>query len=153
MAPEETLDALENSWSVMGSNLTWKLQKSLRHPEIPRESGDVTQASTSGEAEFTSPTEGTVVAPLQIVTCDALAMPDTPGNMSGHADLVQSDSTLCESEANLIANPHRETSLASLGETDGVTHDETDVAHDPQCEPASASAAHFWCPQGYQKCA
>ena len=68
MVPEETLDALENLWSVMGSNSTWKLQKSLRHPEIPRESGDVTQASTSGEAESTSPTEGMVVAP-QIVTC------------------------------------------------------------------------------------
>ena len=80
-------------------------------------------------------------------------MPDTPGNMSGHADLVQSDSTLCESEANLIPNPHGETGLASLGETGGATHDEADVAHDPQCEPASVSAAHFWCPQGHQKCA
>ena len=136
-------------------NSTWKVQKSLRHPEIPWESGDVTHASILqlGEAESTSPTEGTVVAPLQIVTCDALALPDTPGNMSGHADLVQSDSTLCESEANLIANPHRETGLASLGETDGVAHYEADVAHDPQCEPASVSAAHFRCPQGHQKCA
>ena len=147
MAPEEILDALENSWSVMGSNLTWKLQKSLRHPGIPREFGDVTQASTSGAGESTSPTEAIVVAPPQIFTSDALALPDTPGNMSGHADVVQSDSTLCESEANLTptASPHGETGLASSGEAD--------IAHDPQCEPARVSAAHFRCPQGHQKCA
>ena len=58
MASEDTLDTLENSWSVMESNLTWKLQKSLRQPGTPSESGDATQASTSEEAVPTSPTEG-----------------------------------------------------------------------------------------------
>ena len=80
----------------MESNLTWKLQKSLRQPGTPRESGDSTQTSTSEETVSTSSLEGIVAVPSQIVTCDAFALPDTPANMSEQSDLVQSDSTLCE---------------------------------------------------------
>ena len=146
MAPEDTLATLENSWSVTECNMTWKLQKSLRQPGTPSEAGDATQASTSEEAVSTFPTEGMIAATSQTVTCDTLALPDTPVNMTEQSDLVTSDSTLCESEANPspAASLHGEISLAGSVET---------AAHDPQCEPASVSDAHFKCPQGHQKCA
>ena len=146
MAPEDTLATLENSWSVTECNMTWKLQKSLRQPGTPSEAGDATQASTSKGAVSTFPMEGTIAATSQTVTCDTLAPPDTPVNMTEQSDLDTSDSTLCESEANPspAASLHGEISLAGSVET---------AAHDPQCEPASVSDAHFECPQGHQKCA
>ena len=86
LAPEDTLATLENLWSVMECNMTWKLQKSLHQPGIPSEAGDATQASTSEEAVSTSPTEGTVAATSQTVTCDTLALPDTLVNMTEQSD-------------------------------------------------------------------
>ena len=100
MAPEDTLNTLENSWPVMESDLTWKLQKSICQPGTRSEAGGATQASTSEEAVSTSPTEGTVAAPSQTVTCDALALPGTSASMTERSDLDQSDSTLCERETN-----------------------------------------------------
>ena len=91
---------LENLWSVTECNMIWKLQKSLRQPGTPSEAGDATQASTSEEAVSTFPMEGTIGATSQTVTCDTLVLPDTPVNMTEQSDLVTSDSTLCESEAN-----------------------------------------------------
>ena len=70
--------------------MTWKLQKSLPQPGTPSEAQDATQASTSEEAVSTSPTEGTVAAPSQTVTCDALALPGTPTSMTEWSDLDQS---------------------------------------------------------------
>ena len=135
----------ENSWSVMECNLTWKLQKSLHQPGTPSEAGDATQASS----------EGTVAATSQSVTYDTLALPDTPANTTERSDLVQSDSTLCGSEANPspVAGLHGEISLASLDENVEVTYDTADDAYNHLCEPASDSVAHFTCPEGHQKCA
>ena len=150
IAPEDSLDNLENSWSVMKSNLNWKLQKSLHQPGTPSEAGDATQASTSVKAVSTNPTEGMVSAASQTVTCDALTLPDTPANLTERSDLVQSNSSLCESEANQspAASLHVE---ANSDEIVDVTYDKADDAHDPQCEPACDSDAHFTCPKGHQK--
>ena len=146
MAHEDTLAILENSWSVMECNMSWKLQKSLCQPGTLSEAEDTTQASTSEEAVSTFPTEEATAATSQTVTYDTLALPDTPVNMTEQSDLVKSESTLCESEANPspAASLHGGISLASSVQT---------AAHDPQCEPASVSDAHLGCPQGHQKCA
>ena len=118
MAPEDTLATLENTWSVTECNMTWKLQKSLHQPGTPSEAGDATQASTSEEAVSTFPTEGTIAATSQAVTCDTVALPDTPVNMSEQSDLVTSDSTLRESEAN--PSPAASLHVAGFGFANGL---------------------------------
>jgi hypothetical protein len=59
IAAGDSLDTLDDSWSVMENNMTWKLQKSLCPPGTPGESEDVTQSATAERIVSTPPAEET----------------------------------------------------------------------------------------------
>ena len=56
MAQDNTLTALDNAWAYLESNLNWKLQHSLRHPELA-DSTDTDHMNGAAYGEAAVPTE------------------------------------------------------------------------------------------------